>query len=135
MATKKRAAKKVEPRPAVSADRERISGPEYRDGAVYFSERDLATYELARARFETTVVMSEVIAHRIEKERREANERILSLRNDQAAKIKEQEKLRAEVVSLEAEINAKYGIDLTTITYDEKTGKINQLSEGSNGTT
>lgn len=125
MAAKKRAARKsVLTSPATAQERTLIDGPEYRDGAMYLSDRDLATYELARTRYEATLLTLENLGHRVEKERRDANERINALKNDQLGQVKLSERLRADLLQIKTEVEAKYGVDLLSVSYDDKTGKI-----------
>jgi len=123
MAAKKRATKKSAP-VQVASERPLIEGPEYRDGLMYLSDRDLATYELARTRYESTLITMENLGHRVEKERRDANERINALKNDQLAQVKASEKLRAELLLIKDAVQEKYGVDLLNVSYDDKTGKI-----------
>lgn len=122
MAAKKRAARKSVLVP--SSERPLIDGPEYRDGTMYLSDRDLATYELARTRYESTLLAMENLGHRVEKERREANERINALKNDQLTQVKLSEKLRADLIQIKDAVESKYGVDLLNVSYDDKTGKI-----------
>lgn len=124
MAVRKRTTKKSKAEAAPPPERPLISGPEYRDGLMYLSERDLATYELARTRYEAAIMLGENLVHRIEKERRETNDRINAMRTDQFTQAKVLEQLRAEVVLIKDAIEAKYGVDLLNTTYDDKTGKI-----------
>lgn len=121
MAVKKRAAKQA---PSQSAERPLIDGPQYRDGMMYLSERDLATYELARTRYEAAIVTMENLAHRVEKERREANERINALKNDQLTQARASERLRADLMLIKGAVEEKYGVDLLNVSYDDRTGKI-----------
>lgn len=124
MAAKKRSAKKVAAPSHAASERPLIEGPEYRDNLMYLSDRDLATYELARTRYEATLITMENLGHRVEKERREANERINALKNDQLAQVKLSEKLRADLVLIKDAVQEKYGVDLLNVSYDDKTGKI-----------
>jgi hypothetical protein len=124
MAAKKRATKKVATQVLASTERPLIEGPEYRDNLMYLSDRDLATYELARTRYESTLITMENLGHRVEKERRDANERINALKNDQLAQVKASEKLRAELLLIKDAVQEKYGVDLLNVSYDDKTGKI-----------
>lgn len=125
MAAKKRAPKKSVLTPSASdTERALIDGPEYRDGTMYLSDRDLATYELARTRYESTLITLENLGHRVDKERRDANERINALKNDQLAQVKLSERLRADLVQIKDAVEAKYSVDLLNVSYDDKTGKI-----------
>ena len=141
MAAKKRATKVVA-KAAAPAERPLIEGPEYRDGTMYLSDRDLHTYELARTRYEAAVLTMENLGHRVEKERREANERINALKNDQLAQVRATDKLRADLLVVKDAVESKYGVDLLSTSYDDKTGKLFQnqaaiIGDGgvTNGTT
>ena len=122
MAARKRAAKVTAPKP--STERPLIDGPDYRDGVTYLSDRDLNTYELARTRYEAAILSMENLGHRAEKERREANERINALKNDQLSQARATERLRVELLVVKDAIEARYGVDLLSTSYDDKTGKL-----------
>lgn len=124
MAAKKRSAKRSVAPSHAASERPLIEGPEYRDNLMYLSDRDLATYELARTRYEATLITMENLGHRVDRERREANERIIALKNDQLAQVKLSEKLRADLLLIKDAVQEKYGVDLLNVSYDDKTGKI-----------
>lgn len=106
------------------------TGPDHRDGEMYFSPHDLVRFELAQERVVNVDQAIELRRREASEAQRQHDARMQSIAVEvaklRALKSKREDALR----DLRAELAKVYDLDLARITYDDETGLIRILPEG-----
>jgi hypothetical protein len=99
-------------------------GPLVVDGELYFSPLDLARYELAQYKVANTVHSLNLHRAQIDRIQRKAEEDVRNI-NMQIVQLQSTLKSQEqELVAMQKDLAALYGIEMSAITYDDKTGRL-----------
>lgn len=103
-----------------------LTGPEIREGEKYFSQEDLNLYELAQYKVANARQAVRLKQHEAEEYQRKANATLSQMQFHVKQLKSQEEQLMDALRRLQAAVSKKYELDLTKITYDDETGRIQE---------
>ena len=104
-----------------------VVGPVKTGGFLYFHPQDLLSFEKAQMEIELLMLKANLKRFEADKLKRDAEDRIQKLNTEILQLISETKSKEEKLIKLRQNISEKYEIDMTKISYDDETGKINFL--------